>query len=250
MDSFLEICTDSLSVAKLAALHGCGRIELCSGLSEGGLTPSLGLIEACIRDVDIPVRVLVRPRPGDFSYSAEEFRIMLRDIELIKETGADGVVFGLLTNQGRIDRSRSLWLVEAAQPMGVTFHRAFDYCRDPQEALEDIIELGFDTLLTSGQQPTVKEGVATLANLVQQARERICIMPGGGVRANLFPHILQQTGARVFHATLTQWKESGMLFRRPDLGLGTAGPSHDYLLRELNVEELETIVDYLENPLY
>lgn len=243
----IEICTDSLELALKAQELGAGRIELCSGLGEGGLSPSAGLIEACLAELDIPVRILIRPRPGDFHYSQAEYGIMKQDILRAREMGAEGVVFGLLHLDGRIDRYRCLMLREAAGPMGATFHRAFDLSRNPSESLEDIIECGFDTLLTSGQANSAQEGIECLAGLVAQARDRLDIMPGSGIRASLFPDLFWQTGARVYHATLTRWRESGMSFRRPGLSMAAGSPASEYLLRDLDEEELKRIVKILRD---
>jgi len=197
----LEICAFNLPAALAAQRAGADRIELCAGPEEGGVTPSLGLIRMARAALRVPLYPIIRPREGDFLYSDEEFRVMLRDVEICKEAGCDGVVIGMLLADGSVDQERSARLVEAAYPMGVTFHRAFDRAADPFEALEAIIRIGCERILTSGQRPLAMEGAQLLHELVREADERIVIMPGSGVRASNIAELAAKTGAVEFHTS-------------------------------------------------
>jgi copper homeostasis protein len=195
----LEICVDSVDSAMAAEAGGADRVELCSALSEGGLTPSLGLLRAVRAKLTIGVHVMVRPRGGNFLYSASEFDVMRKDIEVAAEAGASGVVFGMLNTAGEIDLERTRLLVELARPMEVTFHRAIDLVADPLAALEAIVQSGADRVLTSGGEANALLGHAQIRQLVRAARGRIRIMACGGVRAENLEQLLDQTGAREWH---------------------------------------------------
>jgi len=195
----LEICVDSPDAALVAANAGADRLEICSFLDCGGLTPSIGVIRAIRKAVRIPIHVLLRPRVGDFCYSQREFMSMLDDIAVFKENGADGVVLGILDSHARIDVPRTTLLVEAARPLSVTFHRAFDLCPDPLQGLEDVIATGADRLLSSGQQSTAELGIPLLKTLVQQAGNRIIIMPGAGIKSTNAERIIRETGVSELH---------------------------------------------------
>ena len=195
-----EVCTDSLAGVIAARDAGAHRVELCANLSEGGVTPSLGLIElAC--GVGIPVHVLVRPRVGNFVYSNVETEVVLRDMAAIKNAGASGAVLGALEPDGNLDLERTRELIEASRPMSATFHRAFDICRDPMNALEQLIELGVDRLLTSGQKPSALDGAGLIRALVERAGDRIAIVAGGGIRAHNVQRVLLETGVSELHFT-------------------------------------------------
>jgi copper homeostasis protein len=206
----LEICAFNLPAALVAQQAGADRIELCSGPEEGGVTPSAGLIRAARERLQIQVYPIIRPREGDFLYSEEEFRIMLRDIEYCKQVGCNGVVIGMLLADGRVDQARCARLVETAYPMGVTFHRAFDRAVDPFAALEVIIRIGCERILTSGQRPVAMEGAQLLRELVREADERIVIMPGSGVRSDNIAELAAQTGAVEFHTSARVRQASAM----------------------------------------
>jgi copper homeostasis protein len=208
----LEICAFNLPAALAAQRAGADRIELCAGPEEGGVTPSLGLIRMARAALRVPLYPIIRPREGDFLYSDEEFRVMLRDVEICKEAGCDGVVIGMLLADGSVDQERSARLVEAAYPMGVTFHRAFDRAADPFEALEAIIRIGCERILTSGQRPLAMEGAQLLHELVREADERIVIMPGSGVRASNIAELAAKTGAVEFHTSARVAWPSAMEF--------------------------------------
>jgi copper homeostasis protein len=206
----LEICSFNLASAVLAQGAGADRIELCASPAEGGVTPSPGVIRGAREQLRIALYPIIRPRGGDFLYSDEEYRIMLRDIEYCKMLGCNGVVIGLLNADGTIDQARCARLVEAAYPLGVTFHRAFDWAANPFEALETIIQLGCERILTSGQRPTAEEGVQLIDQLVRQADDRIVIMPGSGVRSSNIVSLAEKTGASEFHTSARLLQASSM----------------------------------------
>ena len=223
----LEVCSGDIDSAMAAKRGGASRIELCSALSEGGITPSAGLAaEACT--LGLTVHALIRPRGGDFLYSPAEVRTMVTDIRMLRQLGVDGVVIGCLTEDGDIDTEACRRLVDAAGDINITFHRAFDRCRCPEEALEQIIELGCNRILTSGQQSTALEGIPLLSRLVKQADGRIIIMPGCGVNASNAAHILQATGAIEIHASASTMVPSLMKFSRSDVYMGAKGADEDH----------------------
>lgn len=198
----IEICVDSLDSALAAQQGGALRIELCSQLAVGGLTPSQGLIQSVRAALTIQVFVMIRPRGGSFVYSADEYQIIQNDIVTAKKLGCDGVVFGLLTPQCDVDISRTRELVKLARPLEVTFHRAFDEARDLNAALEALIDCGVDRVLTSGGASSASAGAPTLAHLQAQAQGRIQIMAGGGVRPHNVTQLLRATGIRTVHSAL------------------------------------------------
>jgi copper homeostasis protein len=202
MKPLIEICVDTLDGAKNAARGGASRIELCSSLSEGGVTPSLGLVELALSSVRIPIHVMVRPRAGDFVYSREEFSSMERDIEHFKRAGVHGVVLGLLTRGREVDTDRTRQLVQRARPMSVTFHRAFDDSADLERSLEKVIASGAHMLLTSGGEVSLGLGAKQVARLVQLAGDRIEIMGGAGVTIETAAALWQATHTAAIHASL------------------------------------------------
>jgi copper homeostasis protein len=197
----LEICAASLPSAVAAQAGGAHRIELCQNLEQGGITPSYGLIRQVLAEVSLPVFVLIRPRPGGFVYSAAELAIMRADIALCHDLGCAGVVLGALDTAGHVALAECQSLIEQAGPLRVTFHRAFDACANQSQALEDIISLGCQRILTSGGQPSAEAGQAQLAALVAQAAGRIQIMPGAGITAGNVQALAARTGAQEFHAS-------------------------------------------------
>jgi len=206
----LEIIGFNIESCITAQQTGAHRIELCDNSSEGGTTPSYGFIKAVRENLSIELYVMIRPRGGDFLYHDDEFAIMKADIEMCKKLGCDGVVIGLLKKDGSIDKKRCKELVVLAYPLGVTFHRAFDRTKDPFEALEDIIELGCERILTSGQQPKAIDGVQIIKELILRAEDRIIIMPGSGVNAENIISIAESTGAKEFHSSASIYTESKM----------------------------------------
>ena len=216
-----EICANSVASCIAAQEGGADRVELCSGIPEGGTTPSFGMIRKARASIDIALNVIIRPRGGDFLYSEDELEEMIHDIRIAEELGADGLVFGCLTKEGNIDKRAMSILMEAAGSLPVTFHRAFDHSADPLKALEDIIELGCARILTSGCRPTALEGAPLLAQLVEKAGDRIIIMPGCGVKESNIAEIARLSGAREFHFSAREPVESGMIFRNPEVAMGS-----------------------------
>jgi len=208
----LEIAVFNYSSALLAYHSGADRIELCDNAAEGGTTQSYGVLKMVRQEIELPVFPIIRPRGGDFLYSNGEFEVMKKDVVLCKELGFEGVVFGILNTDGSVDKSRCLQLTELAYPMGVTFHRAFDRCIDPFEAMEDIIEIGFERILTSGLVPVASDNLPLIAELVEKADDRIVIMPGSGVRSSNIKQVLHETGAQEFHSSARITIESQMHF--------------------------------------
>lgn len=220
MDYKLEICTNSVASCIEAQNGGAYRVELCAAIPEGGTTPSYGEISVAREMIDIKLNVIIRPRSGDFLYSEIEHKTMLKDIEIAKSLGADGVVFGCLTADGDVDIERNKELLDAAGDMDTTFHRAFDKCRNPFEALEDIIKLGFNRILTSGQQPKADKGIPLLKELVEKADNRIIIMPGSGITEDNISHIASETGASEFHLSARTPVKSKMKYKDDNVSMG------------------------------
>lgn len=243
----LEICVDSVESAIAAEEGGAQRVELCSALSEGGLTPSLGMLRAVRAAVKLGVYVMIRPRGGDFLYSEREYAIMLDDIARTAEAGADGVVFGLLTAHGEVDVERTARLVEAARPMEVTVHRALDMSRDLRVALEGAVAAGAQRILTSGAAATALQGGAQIAQLVRQAAGRIGVMVGGNVRPRNLMQVVAATGASQFHAALRTAMPSPMEFRNAKLHLGESGNDEyaRYQVMASDVRHLREAMDAL-----
>ena len=197
----LEVIAFNIESCLIAEKNGASRIELCANPSEGGTTPSAGMIAEARKSTAIELFPIIRPRGGDFLYTDQEFNAMLYDIETCRNLGCDGVVIGMLTKEGNIDVNKCAQLIENAGDMSVTFHRAFDRVNDPLLALEQIIELGCKRILTSGLKSTVMEGIELIRQLVQLAGDRITIMPGSGVRSNNIIQLAETTGAKSFHSS-------------------------------------------------
>ena len=209
--NILEICCFNLESAIIAADAGADRIELCADPAAGGTTPGIGLIKSVRKKTEIELYPIIRIRGGDFLFSEEEFQVMLMEVEACKNAGCEGVVFGTLLPDGRVDKTLTSRLVEKAYPMGVCFHRAFDWTRNPFEALEDIIEIGCERILTSAQQ-TAMLGASLIRDLIIQSDGRIQIMPGSGVRSANILDIKNETGASQFHSSARILKKSSMDF--------------------------------------
>ncbi|WP_109697573.1 copper homeostasis protein CutC [Chitinophaga deserti] len=216
----LEICATSVASCIAAQEGGADRIELCDNLLEGGTTPSHAMIAAVREQCSLKIYPIIRPRGGDFLYDDTEFAIMKKDIEVCKQLGCDGVVIGLLTADGKVDLPRTRELVEAAKPMGVTFHRAFDMTDDAFQALEDIIASGCERILTSGQRNTAMEGASLIRELVEKAAGRIRIMAGSGLRAHNAEALAKASGATEYHSTARDFIDSRMQYRNPNVSMG------------------------------
>lgn len=210
---FFEACVANIESAIGAEAAGANRIELCNVLGAGGITPSYGIIEKVLELITIPVHVLIRPREGDFLYSNEEFESMIRDIEVCKDLGVAGIVTGILRENGNIDLERCRKLVTCANPMSMTFHRAFDLTADAFTSMEEIIQLGCNRILTSGQRATAFHGASFISGLIKQAQGRITVMPGGGINENNIRSLRKITGATEFHLSAKMIKPSKMLYR-------------------------------------
>ena len=222
----IEVCVYSVESALAAEAGGALRVELCDNMAEGGTTPSAGAIAAARARLRIPLQVMIRPRGGDFCYSDVEFDVMKRDIALAKQCGADGIVIGLLLPDGTIDVERTRALVALARPMSVTCHRAFDMTRDAFEALESLIEAGVDRILTSGQQPSIVEGLDLITELVRRADRRIAIMACGGVNERNAARIVAESRVRELHLSAFMNRDSEMKFRNERVSMGgTTRPS-------------------------
>lgn len=241
----LEICVESVESAIAAEDGGAQRVELCSSLAEGGITPSAGLIQRVRARVNLGIHVMIRPRGGDFVYSDEELAVMRSDIEAAAHNGADGVVLGLLTPEGHVDVETTRALVELARPMQVTFHRAIDMASEPEAALQDVIDAGADRILTSGSAQTALLGAAGVASLVRAARGRISIMVCGGVRPENVQEIARLTGVDQFHAALRTLLPSPVTYRKQDLHLGDPEiDAYDRMgVRVEDVRELRRAID-------
>lgn len=227
--SKIEICANSVESAVKAQEGGAYRVELCAGIPEGGTTPSFGDIRMARQLLQkTKLHVIIRPRGGDFLYSKLELDIMLHDIKVARQLGADGVVFGCLTAEGNVDIPAMKMLMNAVGDMSVTFHRAFDMCKNPQEALEQIIALGCNRILTSGQEPNAVKGIPLLKELVKQADGRIIIMPGCGVNPSNILQIAEETGTSEFHFSGRSTYESGMIYRNPKVSMGGTVKIEEY----------------------
>lgn len=231
--SKIEICANSVESAVKAQQAGAYRVELCAGIPEGGTTPSFGEIRMARQLLhQTKLHVIIRPRGGDFLYSPIEQEIMLHDIKVARQLGADGVVFGCLTAEGDVDVPLMKKLMNGVGEMSVTFHRAFDMCSNPKEALEQIIDLGIDRILTSGQEETAELGIPLLKDLVELANDRIIIMPGCGVNASNIRKIAEETGTSEFHFSGRSAVDSGMIYRNSKVSMGGTVKIEEYV-REL-----------------
>lgn len=225
MPWILEVCVDSVESAVSAARGGATRLELCANLVIGGTSPDEDLFRMVRERVDIPVRVLLRPRFGDFLYSEEEFELLRRQMRRFAALGADGIVIGMLRPDGTLDEARMAELISLAGGCGVTLHRAFDVCRDPLEALDAAVRLGVDTILTSGQQASCAQGSELLRELVARSGGRPQILIGAGVSADVIRTLQPATGADAFHLSAKRTENSRMTFRREGVPMGLPGIS-------------------------
>lgn len=239
-----EVCLQSLDGIAAAIAGGADRVELCAALIEGGITPSYASIRAA-RDMDIDVMVMIRPRGGDFVYSQHELDAMADDITLCRDLGVTGVVFGMLAADGSVAGPQVQRMVREAGPLQTTFHRAFDVCRDPGAALEELIDLGITRILTSGQAATVPEGLEAIRGFIEQADGRIAILPGCGITAENVSRVVAATGAQEVHATAFARVESPMRYRNEAVYMGIPGLP-EYEREETSAAEVRKFVVALQ----
>jgi copper homeostasis protein len=240
MDFELEIIAFNIESCIIAQSSGATRIELCDNPGDGGTTPSYGFITAAREKLDIDLYCMIRPRGGDFFYTHDEFEIMKADTQVAKHLGCEGIVIGMLNKDGTVDKARSAALVELAYPMGVTFQRAFDRVSDPFKALEDVIETGCERILTSGLVPSCLDGAPLIAKLIQQAGERIVIMPGSGLRSSNVTDVAKITGATEFHT-------SARVFVNTEMDFVVEGMQEDLTKVMVDAEEVKKIAGQLES---
>lgn len=241
----LEICCFTVESALKAETFGADRIELCDNYREGGTTPSFGAVKIAVNTLKIPVNVIVRPRGGDFLYTSVEYDIIRQDVINIRESGANGVVIGFLKYNGEIDLEKTKEIVSLAKPMEVTFHRAFDMCRDPLTALEQLKETGITRILTSGAQNSVMEGIALLPELVKKAGDQISIMPGCGVNEETLEQLLTKTNAREFHSASKKFEDSKMEYINPNVSMGGFGDVDEYQNVSVDGRKIEAMSQML-----
>lgn len=238
-----EVVVYNIESALNAQRGGADRVELCDNPGGGGTTPSSGTITVVRELLDISLFVMIRPREGDFCYSDLEFEAMKADIVRAKELGADGVVFGILSTDGTMDSQRNRALISLARPLKVTAHRAFDMTRNPTEALESCIEVGFDRILTSGQQEDAQQGIPLISALVQEAHDRITIMAGCGVHEGTVEEIVRKTGVNEIHLSAETTRPSQMQYRNGQIpGMGTTA-GREYLIDTASASRVKEIRD-------
>ena len=228
MRPLLEVSVEGVDGLLVAQEAGADRVELCADVLEGGITPSVGVVREALRRSQIPMFVIVRPRGGDFLYSEAEFESMRQDVIALKDLGVPGIVTGCLTAAAQVDEARTAELLRLARPMSFTFHRAFDMVRDPLPALEVLIRLGVDRLLTSGQRATALEGLANLKQLSQAAQGRLIVMPCGSLRAANIAQVCRETGLWELHFAGHNQESSAMTYRNPHIVMGATAQDHEY----------------------
>lgn len=238
----IEICAGSVTSALAAQNGGAYRVELCDNLKEGGTTPSFAQIVSARKHLQIKLHPIIRPRGGDFLYDDLEFEIMKTDIEQCRNLGCDGVVFGILKKDGFVDQERCLELKKVAGNMSITFHRAFDRCKDPFQSLKDLIDLGFDRVLTSGLEINAIKGASLISKLVEQASGRIIVMPGAGIRPDNLKELIEMTGATEYHTTAKTSVDSKMLFKE----VRTGSFSEEFLTEQTDVNIVKKLVEIAE----
>jgi copper homeostasis protein len=238
----IEICANSFESAKAAQLAGANRIELCTELSVGGLTPSHGLIEKVVSELNIPAHVLIRPRSGNFTYSSSEFDVMLRDIAFCKELGCEGIVSGFLSSENKIDFEKTKQLIAASEGMEFTFHRAFDWVENPLEELQNLIELKVNRLLSSGQKPSAIEGISLLKELQNFSKDNLEIMPGGGINVENALKF-KEAGFKSIHLSATNKKQ--MLPQKPKVSMHSDAFFEEGIVATSDIEKIKRILQLL-----
>ena len=243
----MEVCIDSAESAANAEAAGATRVELCSSLVEGGTTPSVGMLRVIKRKVSIPVFVMIRPRGGDFVYSQDDFDVMKEDLCALKQNGADGFVFGILTPSGDVDKERCRELLQLCDSLPTTFHRAFDMTKDPHESLNVLVSLGFSRVLTSGQDSSALEGLTLISALIETAGSKITIVPGGGITERNLGRILRESKAREFHCSARASQDSIMQFRNHSVKMGASyGPS-EFIAKYTDVDKASSLKSIAAN---
>ena len=245
----LEVCANSLASALAAQTGGAYRVELCDNLYEGGTTPSPGCIKLTREKLNIKLNVLIRPRGSDFLYTDDEMEIIRRDIQYCKQNGVDGVVIGFLTPNGDIDIERTSEIIKAAHPMSVTFHRAYDMCKDPCKALDELINLKVDRILTSGQRNSAPQGVERISELVEIAGDRVIIMPGAGLKPENIRNFHLQIRAKEYHATLHSEVDSSMKFRKAGVYMGGSPMIPEYTVNQTDPEKVRRFIQALREAI-
>ena len=244
-NKILEICCYSLDSAIKAEEAGADRVEFCDNYSEGGTTPSYAAIKKTITNLSIPVNVIIRPRGGDFLYSENEYEIIKEDIEQIKNLNANGIVIGFLNQNGDIDLKRTEEIVKLAYPMEVTFHRAFDMCKDPMIALEQLMEIGIKRILTSGGFNTALEGINILRELVEKGNDKIIIMPGSGVNEKNLTELILQTKAAEFHSSAKMFINTKMKYFNKKISMGGVKEVDEYKSISVDPEKIRSMIRIL-----
>ena len=246
-DFILEVCVDSVESAKAAVIGGATRLELCANLIIGGTTPSIYLYKEIRKYTDIPIHVLLRPRFGDFCYTRAEFAILKEEAAAFRRLGAQGIVIGILTSDGELDTECLKELTDQAEGMSLTLHRAFDMCRDPYQALEQAVGLGFQTILTSGQKSSGLEGAKLIEDLVKTSRDRITIQVCGGVNDEAIRRLYPLTKAKAYHMSGKKSLQSPMRYRREGVNMGSVSVSEYEIWRteETAIRKARTVLEEL-----
>lgn len=242
----LEVAIASLDDAVTVQQGGADRLELNSALALGGLTPSLGTLIEIKAAVNLPVMAMVRPRPGGFRYSKADFAVMQRDVDLLLEHGADGIVFGILHETGKLDLERCRQLIEQVGGRQIVLHRAFDVVPDPFATLEEAIELGFHRIMTSGQESSASDGASLIAELNEQSSDRIEILPAGGIRSNTVTDVIAATGCNQVHGSLRERRDDCSAQARPHISFSNTDlpPEHQYDVTSLEgIAAMKAITD-------
>ncbi|WP_157150239.1 copper homeostasis protein CutC [Brachyspira sp. SAP_772] len=241
MNKKIEICVDSVESCISAEKGGADRLELCGNMFEGGTTPSFGVLELAREKINIPIYAMVRPRGGDFCYNNIEFEIMKREIKLMKELKIDGIVFGILTKDGKVDKKRCCELLDLWGSSKATFHRAIDVSSDLNKACEDIISIGFERILTSGGEANVMSGIIKLKELVEKYNDKIIIMPGSGINERNIEYIKEIVKANEYHMTANKTVESVMQYRNENIFMGVALRSPEFSVKYTDENKVKNI---------
>ncbi len=242
MNLTFEISIDSVQSAKNAERAGAQRVELCAGLIEGGTTPSIGTIKTVRKHINIQLFVIIRPRGGDFLYTDDEFDVMCNDILEAKKNGADGIVSGILTPEGEIDIEKTKKMVELTYPLPFTFHRAFDMCKNPHEALEQLIEIKVSKILTSGQEQSAESGADLISEFVKKADKRITIMPGAGINVNNIIPLIKKTKATEYHFSGKKPFPSKMIFINKNINMGSSNNIDEYSIMRSDYDTILSVI--------